>query len=65
MIWKNPDEWVTLPELMKMVFKSKDDSDEPVIEKTYSEGIYKGQFRNEKWHGHGTFTWNDGHSYEG
>ena len=50
---------------MKMVFKSKDDSDEPVIEKTYSEGIYKGQFRNEKWHGHGTFTWNDGHSYEG
>ena len=42
MIRKNPDERVTLPELMKMVFKSKDDTDEPIVEKSYSEGIYKG-----------------------
>lgn len=45
MIRKDPDDRITLPELMKLVFKTKDDSDAPIIEKVYSEGVYKGQFK--------------------
>src|ERR1035441_9925741 len=33
--------------------------------KEYDNGIYVGEFQNEKRHGRGKYTWRDGRSYDG